>query len=65
MYDFNRLLGSIGGSLGMFVGLSFMDFAQAAIRRALECCRRNKMSGASLREKLSGKDSKHTSIYVE
>ncbi len=43
VYDFGRLLGNVGGSLGMFVGLSFyhvfehaFDFAYAGVRRVLK-----------------------------
>ncbi len=33
VYDANRLIGSIGGSLGLFIGFSFLDLALALVKR--------------------------------
>ncbi len=33
VYDLNRLIGSIGGSLGLFVGFSFLDLAYFMVQR--------------------------------
>ncbi len=37
VYDFGRLLGNVGGSAGMFVGLSFMDLLSGVVEQAAKC----------------------------
>ena len=34
VYDFNGILGSVGGSLGLFIGFSFLDMMIYLMRRA-------------------------------
>ena len=34
VYDFNGILGSVGGSLGLFIGFSFLDMMIYLISRA-------------------------------
>ena len=41
VYDFNGILGSVGGSLGLFIGFSFLDMMLHLMRKARKwgCCR--------------------------
>ena len=44
VYDFNRLVGNIGGGMGLFVGLSFYSIVSSGLQVALKwiCSGRNK-----------------------
>ena len=42
VYDFNGFVGSVGGSLGLFIGFSFLDMILYLINKAQDVCRRFK-----------------------
>ena len=38
VYDFNGILGTVGGSLGLFVGFSFLDCMLFTLRNIKKSC---------------------------
>ncbi len=40
VYDVNRLVGNVGGALGLFVGVSFFSVGEALVARAARLLRR-------------------------
>ena len=37
VYDINGFVGTVGGSLGLFLGFSFLDLIQYLIKKAWDC----------------------------
>ena len=57
VYDFSGILGSVGGSLGLFIGFSFLDMILYMINRVwiwcnsgCRCCPQNKKKHIHIRQ---------------
>ena len=57
VYDFSGILGSVGGSLGLFIGFSFLDMILYIINRVwswcnsgCRCCPQNKKKHIHIRQ---------------
>ena len=51
VYDFNGIVGTVGGSLGLFIGFSFLDFLIYLLNKAKEACERDAGVHSSERHK--------------
>ena len=57
LYDFNSMIANVGGSLGLFLGFSFLDFVCMVINLAAEYAGKVSSFGSGKTKDL-GKDSK-------
>ena len=54
VYDFNGILGSVGGSLGLFIGFSFLDMMIYLMTKARKWGRRACSGWFSNKKKIQG-----------